>query len=102
MSGTPCFLVENEAALQSAAQEIARHQVVGLDTETTGLDPLQSSVRLIQFAIPGKNFVIDLFKVPALSNPELRRLLSSAETVKALHNAKFDVKMLLHHFNLEV
>lgn len=102
MSGTPCFLIENEAALQTAAQEIAAHPVIGLDTETTGLDPLSSQVRLIQFAIPGKNFVIDLFKVPALSNPEVRSLLSSAEIVKALHHAKFDLKMLLHHFNVEV
>src|SRR5215471_10764397 len=101
MSGTPCLLVENEAALQAAIQEIA-HPVVGLDTETTGLDPLSSRVRLIQFAIPGKNFVIDLFKVRAISNPQIRRVLESSETVKVLHNAKFDVKMLLRHFNVEL
>jgi DNA polymerase I-like protein with 3'-5' exonuclease and polymerase domains len=102
MSTTPCVLIENETALEAAAREIAVHPTIGVDTETTGLDPLCSRVRLIQFAIPGKNFVMDLFKVRALSNPEIRRVLESSATVKVLHNAKFDVKMLLCHFNIEL
>ena len=59
-------------------------------------------MRLLQIATPANNFVIDLFELEALRNNELRALLSSPEPVKIFHNAKFDVKMLLHHFELEV
>src|SRR6266478_3714470 len=42
-----------------------------------------------------------LLQPPALRNHGLRELLSSAQPVKVFHNAKFDLKMLLHHFDLE-
>jgi DNA polymerase I-like protein with 3'-5' exonuclease and polymerase domains len=57
---------------------------------------------LIQLATPDRTFVLDLFCVPALNHEPLRHLLSSTRPIKAFHNAKFDLKMLLHHFGLEV
>ncbi len=83
-------------------EAISKHAVVGVDTETTGLDPLRSRVRLLQIATPEHSFVIDLFQVRALERPELRGFLSSSDPIKNFHNAKFDLKMLLHHFGLEV
>jgi DNA polymerase I-like protein with 3'-5' exonuclease and polymerase domains len=59
-------------------------------------------VRLIQLATPDQTFVIDLFQFPALEHRGLRELLSFDQPIKAFHNAKFDVKMLLHHFDVEV
>jgi len=76
--------------------------MVGVDTETTALSPFQGAVRLLQLAIPERSFVIDLFQFPALEHRGLRELLSSTHPIKVFHNAKFDLKMLLHHFNLEV
>jgi ribonuclease D len=46
--------------------------------------------------------VIDLAKVAALRHRGLRELLSSEKPTKVFHNAKFDLKMILHHFDLEV
>jgi DNA polymerase I-like protein with 3'-5' exonuclease and polymerase domains len=102
MSGTPFTVVKTRAALEQAVGAISRHQVIGVDTETTSLDPLQGRVRLLQLAIPGQSFVIDLFDLPAFRHPALRELLSSTQATKVFHNAKFDLKMLLHHFDLEV
>jgi DNA polymerase I-like protein with 3'-5' exonuclease and polymerase domains len=102
MSGTPFTLVSDEAALEQALGAISRHQVIGVDTETTALDPLRGRVRLLQLATPDQTFVIDLFQLPALEHTGLRDLLSSAQPIKVFHNAKFDVKMLLHHFDVEV
>ena len=81
---------------------MSRHPVIGVDTETTSLSPFEGSVRLLQIATPEQSFVIDLFELPALNHPGLRELLSAAHPIKVFHNAKFDLKMLLRHFNLEV
>jgi len=94
--------VDNVAALDQACQEIMVAPVIGVDTETTGFDPYSSRIRLLQIAVPGHNMVIDLFKVEALSHPQLRETLSSSTRTKVLHNAKFDLKMLLHHSGIEV
>ncbi|MEK6288781.1 MAG: DNA polymerase [Acidobacteriota bacterium] len=101
MSRAPFQLVTTEPALEKALEAISRHQIIGVDTETTSLDPLQGRVRLLQFATPEQSFVIDLFQLPAMRHAGLRELLSSTKPIKTLHNAKFDVKMLLHHFDLE-
>jgi DNA polymerase-1 len=102
VSTTPFTFVTDEAALGRAVEAISRHPVTGVDTETTGLDPLSSLVRLLQIATPEHSFVIDLFRVRALENSGLRSFLSSPDRVKTFHNAKFDLKMLLHHFGVEV
>src|SRR2546425_3245948 len=102
MSRTPFTLITTEPALEEALGAISRHQVIGVDTETTSLDPFRGRVRLIQLATPDQPFVIDLFQLPALEHRGPRELLSASQPVKAFHNAKFDVKMLLHHFDVEV
>lgn len=102
MSRTPFKLVSTEPALEQAVGAISSHSVIGVDTETTSLSPFQGAVRLLQLATPEQSFVIDLFQLPAFKHRGLRELLSSAQPVKVFHNAKFDLKMLLHHFDLEV
>ena len=102
MSTTPHSIISTGRALDEAMAELCQPQVLGVDTETTGLDPFRSRVRLIQIATHDHSFVIDLFQVPALDDDRLRNLLSSPRPIKVFHNAKFDLKMLLHHFDLEV
>jgi len=102
LSRTPFRLVNTEPALEQALGAVSRHPVIGVDTETTSLSPFEGSVRLLQIATPEQSFVIDLFELPALNHPGLRELLSAAHPIKVFHNAKFDLKMLLRHFNLEV
>ncbi len=102
MSRTPFRLVNTEPALEQALGAVSRHPVIGVDTETTSLSPFEGSIRLLQIATPEQSIVIDLFELPALNHPGLRELLSAAHPIKVFHNAKFDLKMLLRHFNLEV
>ncbi len=102
VTDTVYTLIENDSQIESATREIARHRAIGVDTETTGLDPYTSRVRLLQISTPDHVFIFDLFKVDALANAALREVLSSASATKVLHHSKFDMKMLLHHFNLEV
>lgn len=102
MSRTPFKLINTEQCLEQALGAISSQPVIGVDTETTSLSPFQGEVRLLQIATPEQSFVIDLLQLPALRNNGLRELLSSAQPVKVFHNAKFDLKMLLYHFDLEV
>ena len=102
MSNKPFTLVSTTAALEELIAAAAGQPVIGLDTETTGLDPLKSRVRLMQVATPQGAYVIDLFRFQALSHPGFRHIFTAPQPVKVLHNAKFDLKMLLYHFDLEV
>ena len=67
--------------------------VLGLDTETTGLDPRSQRVRLVQLASPdGRVYVFDLFRL----DPQLLAPLFDPATGPVLvgHNLKFDLQFL--------
>ena len=70
-------------------EELLLLQPLGLDIETTGLDPLQHRIRLLQLACrSGRVVVFDLFKLPLV----LLALLSKARLVA--HNAVFEYAFL--------
>ncbi|MFO0806005.1 MAG: hypothetical protein U0791_23105 [Gemmataceae bacterium] len=66
---------------------------VGIDCETTGLEPLSDRVRLLQIAAPAAIYVIDLFAVDA---PEKMSTLFAAlgEVEIVGHNLQFDLRFL--------
>jgi DNA polymerase I len=102
LSRTAFRLINTRAALEQAVGALSSCRVIGVDTETTSLSPFEGKIRLIQLSTPEENFVVDLFKLNALENRGLRQILSSDNPIKVFHNAKFDLKMLLHHFGIEV
>jgi DNA polymerase-1 len=75
--------------------EVARRltrKALGIDTETTGLDPHQDQVRLVQIATAGMpTLVIDLWAVD--ETHALKTLLASP-ALKVGHTLKFDWQML--------
>lgn len=101
MSKSSFTVITDPAAVEQAVGAISGHSVIGVDTETTGLDAFRSRVRLLQVASPDHSYVFDLFQVRAFDNAALRAIISSPLPTKVFHNAKFDAKMLLHHFDLE-
>ncbi len=69
--------------------------VIGVDTETTGLDPHSASLRLIQLAIPGYPvLILDCLELDPEMNPLLERVFASS-AVKVFQNAKFDIQFLM-------
>jgi len=98
---TEIKIIKTASELQQALNILTQAECVGLDTETTGLDPYTSKLRLIQIGTPKHTFIIDLFHTPELGK-ELKSILLAEKPIKALHNAKFDLKMLKHHLGLEV
>ncbi|WP_083260463.1 DNA polymerase (plasmid) [Cyanobacterium sp. IPPAS B-1200] len=82
-------LVENDEELLRAIALLENEKILAIDTETTGLDPHTSKVRLIQIASYGhKTIIIDCFKC----NPKLIQPLLLNNAIKIFHNAKFDLQ----------
>jgi DNA polymerase-1 len=74
---------------------LSHSTIIGIDTETTGLDPLTDRLRLLQLAAPGwPVLVIDLWQIPDGTRERLCQLLTSPTLVKIFHNTKFDLKFL--------
>lgn len=95
-------LIKSQKALKAMMPALQRATVVGLDTETTGLDPLRSRVRLLQIGTCEGIFVVDLFEFEPDKLTALKEWLAAPKPVKILHNAKFDTKMILHHLGVPI
>ncbi|MCW5968932.1 MAG: hypothetical protein KIT57_10490 [Blastocatellales bacterium] len=90
-------LITKSDELAPALAALWASPVIGLDTETTGLDAHSSRLRLLQLGTPERSWIIDLFHFPAGALGPVRELLAAPHPVKVAHNAKFDAKFLLKH-----
>ena len=101
-------LVTTAEELRRAVDQLFNKHAVGLDTETTELDPYLGRLRLIQLASPDGVYIVDLnrfadadFKSGAEMEP-LRRLLTASRPIKIAHNAKFDAKFIKHNLGVDI
>src|SRR5436190_7498242 len=101
-------LITNGEDLRRAADELRNKQAIGLDTETTELDPYLGRLRLVQLASADNVYIVDLNAVrdDDFSKSEalepLRRLLAAPRPIKIAHNAKFDAKFIKHNFGVDL
>src|SRR5688500_13720956 len=104
-------VVKTEEELRKAVELLITHPVIGLDTETTDLDPYNARLRLIQLATPTAVYIIDLDAFSTNSSVDLkhtealaplRRLLAASRPIKIAHNAKFDAKFLKHVLGVDL
>ena len=101
-------VIKTEEELRKAVELLSTHQVIGLDTETTELDPYYGRLRLVQLATPSGVYVVDVdaFRKGDLKKSEtlasLRGLLAAPRPIKILHNAKFDAKFIKHTLGTEL
>jgi DNA polymerase-1 len=95
-------VITQTAELEALRSRLLAEPVLGVDTETTALDPYQGRIRLLQIATPEDVFVLDLFALGPQALEVLRPVLEGEHPVKVLHNAKFDAKMLRHHAGIEL
>lgn len=88
--------IRNKTKLEEVANALRSYkkQVVGFDTETTGLCPHTSKVRLAQFGIDNDCYVIDCFFIDIAKLQQLFDIIRTNECTVAGHNLKFDIKML--------
>jgi DNA polymerase I len=98
--------------LRAACAELSKHQAIGLDTETTDLNPYVGRLRLVQLSAPDGVRIIDLDRfdggnvggntAQSEAFAPLRDLLAALRPVKIAHNAKFDAKWIKHKLGVEL
>jgi DNA polymerase-1 len=100
-------VIKTEEDLRAATDSLS-FTAIGIDTETTELDPYTGRLRLIQIATPDLVYIIDL-NCFANGDPRknealdpLRRLLTSPRPIKIAHNAKFDAKFIKHNLGVDI
>jgi hypothetical protein len=82
-------LLTSPLELESIAEEIRVAEIVGVDLETTGLNPRSDRVRLISLATAASVYLVDCFEVdPGPLFPVL------AQKKLVFHNAAFDLGFL--------
>jgi ribonuclease D len=82
-------LVRTEADLQALAEELQSAERVGLDLETTGLDPREDRVRIISLTTTQGTWLVDCSKVDPRP---LFPILAGKELIA--HNALFELTFL--------
>lgn len=92
-------LITTTDQLTRAASQLSAEPFIGFDSETTGLDPHTAKPRLLQLATPRACFIVDLNHFTPEQLQPILALLAADQPVKLAHNAKFDAKFLLKHFN---
>lgn len=90
----PYEYIHDDGALQVALDQRRGAGIIALDCETSGLDPLRDTIRLIQLATPDHPvLIVDCQTLSAAGWDALRTFLASPMR-KLFHHAKFDVAML--------
>lgn len=88
------ILINRVDQIETVSARLQSAKVMGVDTETTGLDPHTCRLRLIQIAVEGCETVIfDCFSLLPEAREEINSILTSS-SVKVLQNAKFDLQFL--------
>jgi len=96
------FYIDEEKEIENVISWLSKQDSVGVDTETTGLDPLTSKVLLIQVGTPMRQYVLD---VAQLGNKKITQFLielNEPKLVKILHNSIFDYMMLKTNFGISL
>jgi DNA polymerase-1 len=95
--------VQEARELEKEIKTLYGKPSLGADTETTGLDPFTSELRLLQLSDGETDLVIDVKKVGKEATANyVRPILESEDTVKIFHNAKFDQKFIKHHLGIDI
>jgi DNA polymerase I len=97
-------LVPTNISTSTTPKDVARAvrgaELVGLDLETTGLDPRRAEIRLIQIATSDETFVIDCQRRDKEDLLPVVEALGAAPVVA--HNAAFEWSFIYYHFGVEL
>ncbi len=97
---TPPILIEAQKDLPRLIEKLCAEPAIAIDTESNSLFAYQERVCLIQFSIPGADYLVDPLAVQDLTS--LGNVLASPKTVKVLHGAEYDVIVLKRDFGFQI
>ena len=93
-------IIKNEEDLVELSKKLKGLKAIGLDIETTGLNPYFSKVRLVQIS-PNEDltYILDMQSINTLES--LKEVFEARYPVKVIHNAIFEQKFLRYHYGLD-
>ena len=94
-----CYTGCMNATMEYARSYLSKCDVIGVDTETQGMDFTSKKMIMFQIGDADKQFVID---VRNQSIESLRGILEGDKIIKILHNAKFDYKFIKRWADIEL
>jgi ribonuclease D len=96
----PPILVQTAEDMAKMVRRFQRQPRLAIDTESNSLFAYQERVCLIQFSIPGADYLVDPLSLDDLS--ALDPLLRDGSIEKVLHGAEYDVLCLARDFNFRL
>ena len=93
---TPLIMIEDDAALVKAVDQMRGVPVIGVDTEADSFHSYQEKVCLVQLSDLTQDYIVDPLKVKDMS--PLGEIMADPETVKVLHGADYDIVSLKRDF----
>jgi DNA polymerase-1 len=98
------FYVLSKAGLLEIEPYIYQNKIrhVFIDTETTGLDPINDDIVLIQIHAGNHTYIINTVPIGIDKDVGyfyngIRKIFGDQDIIKIFHNAKFDISFLRHH-----
>ncbi|MBU1660510.1 MAG: HRDC domain-containing protein [Chloroflexi bacterium] len=91
----PIFITQC-ADLHKLAETLSRQPIVAVDTEANSLFAYHERVCLIQFSIPGTDYLVDPLALDDLS--PLAPLFENPDIEKIFHAAEYDLIVMQHDF----
>jgi ribonuclease D len=92
----PPLLIQDEAPLHDLTLELQSQPHIAVDTESNSLYAYKEQVCLIQFSIPGKDYLVDPLALPNLD--PLSKIFADPSSEKIMHGAEYDVMCLKRDF----
>lgn len=92
----PPTLVTQPQQLDQLVAQLKHHAVVAVDTESNSLYAYQEQVCLMQFSLPGADYLLDT--LAGLDLSELGEIFARPDIEKVFHAAEYDVMCLRRDF----
>jgi len=95
----PPILIADEDGLVRLVQELSRHPIIAVDTESNSLHAYRERVCLIQFSTPAADFIVDPIKVKDLQ--PLAAVFANPAQQKVFHAAEYDIICLRRDYHFD-
>lgn len=94
------YITEMKRA-EEVVELLFKEKAIGIDTETTDLDPYYSTMLMIQVGTEDISYIFDARTLDFTNFPRFKELLETKSVIKILHNAKFDYKQIKAKYGIE-
>ncbi len=93
---SPPQLVYSPEDLRAMLRDLRTHPAVAVDTESNSMHAYRERVCLIQFSVPGRDYIVDPLALQDIA--ALQSLFADAEIEKVFHAAEYDLICLWRDF----